>query len=73
MEIVDRGEPTNNIEYKGFRLMPSRVGKGWRVEIFAEGSSSALPESPFILEKCSQEEIITEAKKIVDANTTNNC
>jgi hypothetical protein len=55
------------LSYKGYRLLVSRVGKGWRAMIFPPGSSSALPESPATLEKSSEEAIVAEAKKIVDA------
>jgi hypothetical protein len=52
------------INYRGYRLLVSPVGKGWRAMIYAPGSPSALPESPATLEKSL---IIVEAKKIVDA------
>ena len=42
------------IDYRGFRLLVSPVGKGWRAMIYAPGSPSALPESPAMLEKSSQ-------------------
>jgi hypothetical protein len=48
------------LNYKGYRLLVSPVGKGWRAMIFPPGSSSALPESP-------KETIVAEARKIVDA------
>jgi hypothetical protein len=34
--------------------------------IFPPGSSSALPESPAMLEKSPKEAIVAEARKIVD-------
>jgi hypothetical protein len=55
------------LNYKGYRLLVSPVGNGWRVMIFPLGSSSALPESPTMLEKSPKEAIVTEAKNIVDA------
>jgi hypothetical protein len=55
------------LNYKGYRLLVGAVGNGWRAMIFPPGSSSALPESPTMLEKVSKEAIVTEAKKIVDA------
>jgi hypothetical protein len=55
------------LSYKGYRLLVSPVGKGWRALIFPPGSSSALPESPATLEKSSKEAIVAEAKKIIDA------
>jgi hypothetical protein len=53
--------------YKGYRLLVSPVGKGWRAMIYPLGSSSALPESPATLEKSSKDEIVAEAKRIIDA------
>jgi tripartite-type tricarboxylate transporter receptor subunit TctC len=55
------------IDYRGFRLLVSPVGKGWRAMIYAPGSLAALPESPAMLEKSFREAIVAEAKKIVDA------
>jgi hypothetical protein len=58
------------IDYRGYRLLVSPVGKGWRAMIYAPGSPSALPESPATLEKSLKEAIVVEAKKIVDARLT---
>jgi hypothetical protein len=55
------------IKYRGYNLVPSQVGQGWRVAIFPVGSSNALPESPCSLEKCTQEDVLADARKIVDA------
>ena len=55
------------IEYKGYRIEVSPVGKGWRAAIFAPGSTRALADSPSNLEKSSTEEIVAEAKRIIDA------
>ena len=55
------------IDYRGFRLEVGPVGKGWRAAIYAPGSTSALPDSPAVLEKISKDEIIIEAKEIIDA------
>jgi hypothetical protein len=55
------------IDYRGYRLEVGPVGKGWRVAIYPQGSASPLPESPTALEKISKEEMITEAKEIIDA------
>jgi hypothetical protein len=54
------------IEYRGYRLHVGPVGKGWRAHIYAPGSNCALAESPTNLETSRREEIIAEAKKIVD-------
>jgi hypothetical protein len=61
-----------NIDYNGFRLEVVPVGKGWRVSIYPPASTSALHESPSILEKVPKETVIAEAKKIVDARATTN-
>jgi hypothetical protein len=55
------------VEYKGYRIEVSPVGKGWRAVIFAPGSTRALADSPSNLEKSPTEEIIAEAKRIIDA------
>ena len=55
------------VEYKGYRIEVSPVGKGWRAVIFAPGSTRALADSPSNLEKSRTEEIVTEAKRIIDA------
>ena len=55
------------LNYKGYRLLVSPVGKGWRAMIYAPGSQSALPESSAMLEKGTKEVIVAEARKIVDA------
>jgi hypothetical protein len=55
------------INYNGYRLEVGPVGKGWRAAIYAPGSASPLPESPAVLEKISKDEIVAEAKRIIDA------
>ena len=55
------------VEYKGYRIEVSQVGKGWRAVIFAPGSTRALADSPSNLEKSRTEEIVAEAKRIIDA------
>jgi hypothetical protein len=54
------------IDYKGYRIEVSPVGKGWRASIFSPGSNSPWPNSPVNLEKSSQDEIVAEAKRIVE-------
>jgi hypothetical protein len=54
------------IDYRGYRIAVAPVGKGWRALIFSPGSTSAWPESPTNLEKSGKEEIISEAKRIID-------
>ena len=55
------------IDYKGYRIEVTPVGKGWRASIFAPSSSVPWPDSPVNLEKSSTEEIIAEAKRIIEA------
>jgi hypothetical protein len=55
------------IDYRGYRLLVGPVGKGWRALIFSPSSTSASPDSPTNLEKSGREEIIAEAKRIIDA------
>jgi hypothetical protein len=50
------------MEYKGYRIEVSRLGKGWRASIFSPASKRALPD----LEKSQAEEIVAEAKRIID-------
>ncbi len=61
-----RYKMAEELTYKGYRLLVSPVGKGWRAMIFPPGSSSALSESPAMLEKSPKEAIVAEARKIVD-------
>jgi hypothetical protein len=58
---------TTAIDYKGYRIEVSSVGKGWRASIFSRGSTRALSDSPSNLEKSRTEEIVAEAKRIIDA------
>jgi hypothetical protein len=53
-------------DYKGYRIEVSSLGKGWRASIFSPGSVSPWPNSPVNLEKSSTEEIVAEAKRIID-------
>jgi hypothetical protein len=55
------------LEYKGFRIEVTSVGKGWRASIFEPGSNRALADSPLNLEKSRSEEIVAEASRIIDA------
>jgi len=64
---VDIAQSMTVIEYKGYRIEVSPVGRGWRAAIFAPGSTRALADSPSNLEKSSTEEIVAEAKRIIDA------
>ena len=54
------------VDYKGYRIEVSPVGKGWRASIFSPASRSPWPNSPVNLEKSSKEEIVAEAKRIIE-------
>ena len=56
------------IDYRGCRLAVGPVGKGWRALIYSPDSTSARPDSPTNLEKSHKEEIVAEAKRIIDAH-----
>ena len=55
------------IDYKGYRIEVSPLGKGWRASIFSPSSNRPLADSPSNLEKSRSEEIVAEAKRIIDA------
>ena len=55
------------VDYKGYRIEVSAVGKGWRASIFSPGATRPWPNSPANLEKSSKEEIIAEAKRTIEA------
>jgi hypothetical protein len=68
VKLTSGGDPvTPDVTYKGYRIVVSKVGKGWRAMIYAPQSSSVPGESPTNLEQCSKEAIIADAKWIVDA------
>ena len=54
------------IDHKGYRIEVSPVGRGWRASIFSPDSTSPWPDSPVNLEKSSAEEIVAEAKRIIE-------
>jgi hypothetical protein len=54
------------IDYRRYRLEVGPAGKGWRAAIYVPGSASPLPESPATLGKSSEDEIVAEAKRIID-------
>jgi hypothetical protein len=54
------------VDYKGYRIEVGPVGKGWGANIFAPGSSRALADNPSNLEKSHSEEIVAEAKRVID-------
>ena len=54
------------IDYKGYRIELTPIGKGWRASIFSPGSTSPWPNSTVNLEKSGAEEIVAEAKRIIE-------
>jgi hypothetical protein len=56
------------ITYKGYRLDPRPVGRGWRVFVYPPGNKPVLSEFASNLEKGSKEQVIKEAKEIVDTH-----
>jgi hypothetical protein len=56
------------IIYKGYRLDPRPVGRGWRVFIYPPGNKPVLSEYASSLEKGSKDQVIKEAKEIVDTD-----
>lgn len=54
------------IDYKGYKIEVTPVGKGWRASIFSPGSTAPWPNSPVNLEKSTTEKIILEAKRVID-------
>jgi hypothetical protein len=57
-----------SIRYGHYRIAVSRVGKGWRASIYAPNATHPLADSPSNLEKSEQNEILTEARRIIDAH-----
>lgn len=55
------------VRYKGHRIELTPVGRGWRATIFAPGFNRALADRPSNLEKSRKEEILAEAKRIINA------
>jgi hypothetical protein len=55
------------LEYRGYRIETSPLGRGWRASIYAPGAMSPLPESLAVLEKASKEDVVARAKGVVDS------
>jgi hypothetical protein len=70
MKLTVTDRPALPLTYKGHTIIISRVGKGWRTRIYPPESSSALPESPVMLEEYKRDAIVAEAKAIVDGRCT---
>ena len=57
-------EVAEELSYKGYRLLVSRVGNGWRAMIFPPGSSSALPEVPQRSVKVLKKRLLPRQRKL---------
>ena len=57
-----------SIQYRYYRIDVSPVGKGWRASIYAPNATHPLADSPSNLEKSDQNEILTEARRIIDVH-----
>jgi hypothetical protein len=55
------------VEYKGYHIEVCQVGRGWRASIYSPGSTAPWRDSPANLEKSQAEEIVSEAKQMIDA------
>jgi len=58
---------TQLFEYRGYRVEVGPVGRGWRASIYSQGATSPLRDSPTNLEKSGKDDIVAEAKRIIDA------
>ena len=57
-----------SIQYRHYRIDVSQVGKGWRASIYAPNATRPLGDSPSNLEKSDKDEILTEAKRVIDTH-----
>ncbi len=69
MSLTSKTAETS-IEYRYYRIEVSRVGRGWRASIFAPNARRPLPDSPFNLDKSDENEIVAQAKRVIDAHLT---
>ena len=67
MHLTSKSNDEPSVQYRRYRIEVSRVGKGWRASIFAPNARHPLADSPFNLEKSEKEQIVAEAKRIIDA------
>lgn len=59
---------STSIQYKGYRIEVIAVGKGFRASIFPPNATRPLADSPCNLEKSEENDIVAEAKRVVDAH-----
>ena len=55
------------VQYKRYRIEVTPVGRGWRASIFPPSATRPLADSPCNLEKSERNEIVAEAKRVIDA------
>jgi hypothetical protein len=68
MPILKPTSFATTIQYKGYRIEVSAVGKGFRASIFPPTATRPLANSPCNLEKSEEIEIVAEAKRLIDAH-----
>jgi hypothetical protein len=54
------------LNYKGYRMQVSPQGPGWKVIIYAPGAMLALDEIPYTRDPPGRDQVIEEAREIVD-------
>jgi hypothetical protein len=61
------------LNYKGYRLQVSPQGPGWKVIIYAPGAMLGLDEIPYIRDPAGRDQVIEEAREIVDRLSQGHC
>jgi hypothetical protein len=56
------------LDYRGYHLAPDAYGAGWRVRIYAPGDRAPMLEAPTTPEVDGQEQVLQEARLVVDRN-----
>ena len=60
--------PSSAIQYRGYRIEVIAVGKGFRAQIFPPNATRPLADSPCNLEKSEENDIVAEAKRVIDVH-----
>ena len=68
MPICVQPNPYAATQYKGYRIEVRAFGKGFRALIFPPDATRPLPDSPCNLEKGEENEIVAEAKRVIDGH-----
>ena len=61
------------MEYKGYQIEVSRLGKGWRASIFSPNSKRPLPDSPPIWRKVKQRKLLRKPNESSTSALVANC